>query len=61
MLGDGPFAGQKIERKDFDMAVSAYYKLMGWDKEGIPSKEKLEELNLAWLNEYLEGRNKKCL
>jgi len=61
LLGDGPFAGQKIERKDFDMAVSAYYKLMGWDKEGIPSKEKLEELNLSWLNEYLEGENKKCL
>jgi len=35
---------------DLDTALDSYYESMGWDKEtGIPTDEKLEELNLGWM------------
>ena len=29
-------------------AIDTYYKMMGWDENGVPTKEKLEELNIGW-------------
>jgi aldehyde:ferredoxin oxidoreductase len=50
-LGNGPAAGQKIDREQFSKAVKSYYRMMGWDEDGTPSVEKLEELDLAWLTD----------
>jgi len=30
-----------------DAMLDAYYERRGWDREGIPTKEKLSELGLA--------------
>jgi aldehyde:ferredoxin oxidoreductase len=35
-----------VDRDGFDMMVSEYYQLRGWDEEGIPTAEKLRELGL---------------
>jgi aldehyde:ferredoxin oxidoreductase len=44
---DGPGKGQVV---DLDKALDSYYSAMGWDlTTGIPKKEKLEELRLAWM------------
>ena len=36
--------------------LDAYYKFKGWDNQGIPTKESLKELDLAYVAEDLEQR-----
>ena len=36
--------------------LDAYYKFKGWNKEGIPTKEYLHELDLAYVSEDFERR-----
>lgn len=43
---EGDPRGQKINFENFEEAKAEYYKLRGWDREGIPTKEKLESLSL---------------
>ncbi len=45
-LPSGPYKGKKMDRDDYDKLLDMYYELRGWDKNGIPTKEKLQELNL---------------
>jgi len=35
-----------ISRKDWDFMLDEYYEARGWDKNGIPTPEKLQELGL---------------
>ena len=42
-IPSGPSKGEVCE---LDRMLPEYYKLRGWDKEGVPTKEKLEELGL---------------
>jgi len=41
-----PSGPSKGEVCDLDRMLPEYYKLRGWDKDGVPTKEKLEELGL---------------
>jgi aldehyde:ferredoxin oxidoreductase len=43
---EGPSAGVVVQ---LDKMLPIYYRERGWDDEGVPSKEKLEELGLASL------------
>nr|HDO81102.1 aldehyde ferredoxin oxidoreductase [Candidatus Bathyarchaeota archaeon] len=45
-LPSGPFKGVKVDIKDYDGMLDVYYSLRGWDNNGIPTKEKLEELGI---------------
>jgi len=45
-LPDGVARGQVITEKMLDDMLNEYYALRGWDKNGIPTKEKLKELGL---------------
>jgi aldehyde:ferredoxin oxidoreductase len=36
--------------------LDEYYKFKGWDNQGIPTKESLQELDLAYVSEDLEQR-----
>jgi len=45
-LPEGPAKGQVLPRKGFEAALSEYYRLRGWNEEGIPSKERLEEVGV---------------
>jgi aldehyde:ferredoxin oxidoreductase len=52
-LVDGPLAGNGIGKEEFEAAKSIYYSMMGWDKEGVPKKEKLLELGLEEYIQYI--------
>ncbi|MCA9213083.1 MAG: aldehyde ferredoxin oxidoreductase family protein [Planctomycetales bacterium] len=43
---DGPSKGVTV---DLDAMLPVYYKERGWDEEGVPSQDKLQELGLASL------------
>lgn len=44
----GPTAGEKITPKDVERCKEIYYGMMGWDERGIPTPEKLHELDIGW-------------
>jgi aldehyde:ferredoxin oxidoreductase len=46
-LPDGVAKGQMIAKDKLDEMLNEYYALRGWDKNGIPTQEKLKELDLA--------------
>lgn len=43
---DGTSKGQSIPREEFTEMLNEYYEARGWDKDGIPTREKLEALSL---------------
>ena len=43
-----------LDREKFDYLMSKYYKLMGWDKDGLPTRSKLEEMDLRDVADDLE-------
>jgi len=45
-LQKGPHAGRVFSRPDFEAARKMYYRLRGWDDDGVPGREKLLELGL---------------
>lgn len=51
-LPDGPNAGTRINKEDFEIALNHYYELAGWDKEtGNPTEETIKRLGLEWVLE----------
>ena len=54
----GPRKGFRFEKKLWNKALDDYYKVHGWNKNGIPSKERLETLNLKYVGEELERLSK---
>ncbi|MEE8355812.1 MAG: aldehyde ferredoxin oxidoreductase family protein [Anaerolineales bacterium] len=49
-LKGGASDGWKLDRAEFESALEKYYELSGWDVDsGLPTQEKLEELDLAWI------------
>lgn len=52
-LTEGGAAGQVVE---LNRMLSEYYKLRGWDENGIPTREKLEKLNLTEAAEELSKK-----
>jgi len=46
-LPEGKAKGYVVKREDFEKMLDEYYKLRGWDREGRPTKEKLEQLGLS--------------
>ncbi len=48
-LTTGIAKGKAVNKDDFQIMLDDYYRLRGWDKDGIPSREKCEELGL---NDY---------
>jgi aldehyde:ferredoxin oxidoreductase len=56
-LPDGPAQGMVIERSTLERMKDAYYDLRGWDRTtGVPTPERLRELELDDLVEELGGR-----
>jgi len=46
-IPEGPAHGEAILRREFDNMLDEYYRLHGWDKDGIPKRENLERLGLV--------------
>lgn len=53
----GPTDGIAINRQELEIAKETYYRLAGWDGEGIPTREKLEGLDLAWVADLLDNQD----
>ncbi|NHI91001.1 MAG: aldehyde:ferredoxin oxidoreductase [Candidatus Lokiarchaeota archaeon] len=47
-LKDGVTDGWVIDKKKYVEMLDGYYKLRGWDNNGVPSKAKLQELGLEF-------------
>lgn len=43
----GPAKGEVISRNEFDGMLDEYYRLHGWDRNGIPKRERLKKLGLS--------------
>ena len=39
---------QGIDPVKFDIVQKAYYKMLGWDKNGVPTRQKLKDLDIMW-------------
>ena len=43
-----------LDRREFQNGLDLYYEMMGWDREtGVPTRGKLVELGLGWVNHVL--------
>ena len=52
----GPLSKTALDKVELDKAKRTYYRMMGWDPDtGIPTREKLEELDIGWAAELLEN------
>jgi len=45
----GPLKDKPIDQEEFEKAIKTYYAMQGWDENGVPTKEKLAELDLDWI------------
>lgn len=55
-LRDGNSKGQYISREELDQMLDEYYKERGWTSAGVPTREKLIELDLQEALEVLEKK-----
>lgn len=45
-IPDGAAKGSVVTKREFELMLDAYYEARGWNKDGIPTKQKLIELEL---------------
>jgi aldehyde:ferredoxin oxidoreductase len=45
-----------LDREAFDRMISEFYRLRGWNEEGVPSREELNRLGLQDVRQELEAR-----
>jgi len=54
-FNSGPLKDKEIGKQTMHQALQTYYKMAGWDSErAIPTREKLQELDLGWVVEELD-------
>lgn len=52
---NGPHHGMRCSREELDQMLDEYYRLRGWTDQGIPTREKLHELQLDFVADDLWG------
>lgn len=52
-LQNGALKGEKIDKDEFEIMKNTYYQMAGWDESGYPTKAKLAELGLDWVDSIL--------
>lgn len=51
----GPLKGEGISKEKFKKALISYYQMMGWNPDtGVPTKSKIEELDIEWVAEIIK-------
>lgn len=48
LQGTGPTAGFALTHEEVETALDNYYRVAGWDNNGVPTTQTLEKLDLAW-------------
>jgi aldehyde:ferredoxin oxidoreductase len=56
---EGPSKGAYVSQKELDFLLDDYYETRGWNKEGVPTKEKLKELSMDDLVYIAEAKTGK--
>jgi aldehyde:ferredoxin oxidoreductase len=56
LVGSGPTAGEAVDRDQFEAALDTYYALLGWTANGIPTRAKLADLGISWVEDQLPVR-----
>ncbi|MBU4582368.1 MAG: aldehyde ferredoxin oxidoreductase C-terminal domain-containing protein [Proteobacteria bacterium] len=51
---DGPLQDVSVDSAKLEMAQRDYYQMLGWDEAGIPTHQKLVELDIEWAYEYIK-------
>ena len=55
-LVGGPTDGLKLDKAEYDQALSEYYRQVGWDRQtGIPLPQTLERLELGWVANLIKS------
>jgi aldehyde:ferredoxin oxidoreductase len=49
----GALAETFIKPDELKNGIATYYKMMGWDENGKPTKSKLAELDIGWVSQHL--------
>lgn len=57
-LPSGPYRGRTTDKTLVEKKKKQYYKAMGWDKRGIPTKEELQKLGLEDVDEEIKNLRK---
>jgi aldehyde:ferredoxin oxidoreductase len=52
-IADGVAKGQLVRQDEFEIMLDAYYGARGWNKDGIPTKQKLLDLDLGDIAEAI--------
>ena len=53
---DGPAAGHRVDRAEFEALLDEFYALSGWDRDGVPTQATLTALDLPDIAADLEAR-----
>jgi len=53
---NGALSNSSIDAEELENAKQIYYQMAGWNKEGIPTSEKLEELDVSWASKKIAER-----
>jgi aldehyde:ferredoxin oxidoreductase len=53
LAGAGPTAGVAIDKKEFENALDLYYHIMGWTRDGVPTRFALSNVGIEWAAEQL--------
>jgi aldehyde:ferredoxin oxidoreductase len=53
---DGPVKGAVVTQDELDLMLDDYYSSRGWILEGVPTKEKLQQLGLEEFTSIIQGK-----
>ncbi len=48
---------EKVDPDNFNRLIDRFYEVMGWDSDGVPTKETLDRLDLSFVGEELQRRS----
>jgi aldehyde:ferredoxin oxidoreductase len=56
---EGPSKGAYVTQEELDLLLDDYYMARGWNREGVPTIEKLKELGMEDLIYIVEEKRRK--
>jgi aldehyde:ferredoxin oxidoreductase len=55
-VSTGPHKGEKLDPAKWEVMLDEYYHLRGWDKNGVPTPDKLKELGMGEVSEKIQKK-----
>ena len=52
---EGPLSEVTVDPAKLEQAQQEYFRMLGWNEAGIPTYEKLVELDIEWAYEYVKN------